>query len=80
MSVKKDVRLQVFITSSMDDRLDDMVSIMGMHKNELVRVAIANYLYGYGQSVRLVKELVTSGDVSDDDLLKRLGKVVDKPF
>lgn len=80
MSVKKDVRLQVFITNNMDDKLDDMASIMGLHKNEIVRVAIANYLYGYGQSVNLVRELVTSGDVSGDDLLKRLGKVADKPF
>jgi len=77
--MRKDVRLQVFITSKMDDKLDDMVSIMGMHKNEIIRVAIANYLYTWGQSVNLVKDLITSGDVSGADLFKRL-RDADKPF
>lgn len=77
--MKKDVRLQLFITGKMDDKLDDMVSIMGMHKNEIIRVAIANYLYTWGQSVNLVKDLVTSGTVSSDDLFKRL-RDADKPF
>lgn len=77
--MKKDVRLQLFITAKMDDKLDDMVSIMGMHKNEIIRVAIANYLYTWGQSVNLVKDLVTSGAVSSDDLFKRL-RDADKPF
>lgn len=79
MNMKKDVRLQLFITAKMDDKLDDMVSIMGMHKNEIIRVAIANYLYTWGQSVNLVKDLVTSGAVSSDDLFKRL-RDADKPF
>lgn len=77
--MKKDVRLQLFITGKMDDKLDDMVSLMGMHKNEIIRVAIANYLYTWGQSVNLVKDLITSGDVSSDDLFKRL-RDADKPF
>jgi|BioPla2DNA2_1021312.scaffolds.fasta_scaffold31784_2 hypothetical protein len=79
MSFKKDVRLQVFITSKMDDKLDDMVSLMGMHKNEIIRVAIANYLYTWGESVNLARDLATSGDTSVFDLFKRL-KNVDEPF
>ena len=79
MSFKKDVRLQVFITSKMDDKLDDMVSLMGMHKNEIIRVAIANYLYTWGESVNLARDLATSGDASVFDLFKRL-KNVDEPF
>lgn len=79
MSLKKDVRLQVFITSKMDDKLDDMVSLMGMHKNEIIRVAIANYLYTWGESVNLAKDLATSGDMSVAALFERL-RNVDKPF
>lgn len=79
MNMKKDVRLQVFVTSKMDDKLDDMVALMGMHKNEIIRVAIATYLYTWGESVNLARDLVTSGDVSGADLFKRL-RDADKPF
>lgn len=77
--MKKDVRLQVFVTSKMDDKLDDMVALMGMHKNEIIRVAIATYLYTWGESVNLARDLATSGDTSVFDLFKRL-KNVDEPF
>ena len=42
----KSVRLQVFVSSYVDDRLEDLSKVMGMHKNEIVRVAISNYLLG----------------------------------
>ena len=51
----KSVRLQVFVSSDVDDRLDDLSEIMGMHKNEIVRVAIANYLFGLSESVNIAK-------------------------
>lgn len=77
--MKKDVRLQLFITSKMDDKLDDMVSLMGMHKNEIIRVAIANYLYTWGESVNLAKDLATRGDDAFASLFERL-RNADKPF
>jgi len=51
----KSVRLQVFVSSDVDDRLDDLSEVMGMHKNEIVRVAIANYLLGLSESVNIVR-------------------------
>lgn len=53
---KKDIRLQVFVTPSMDDKLDDIAEMMGMHKNELVRYAIAQMVLGYETGVKLIKE------------------------
>lgn len=54
--MKQDVRLQVFVTSEMDDNLDTLSELMGMRKNEIVRVAIATYVAGFKQSVGLVRE------------------------
>ena len=59
-SMKKirNVRLQLFVSPDVDDRLDDLSEIMGLHKNEIVRVAIANYLLGINESVNVAKSLV----------------------
>lgn len=54
----KSVRLQVFVSADVDDRLDDLSEIMGMHKNEIVRVAIANYLFGLSESVNIARGIV----------------------
>lgn len=56
--MKQDVRLQVFVTSEMDDNLDMLSELMGLRKNEIVRVAIANYVAGFKQGVGLVREYV----------------------
>lgn len=53
----RNVRLQVFVSADVDDRLDDLSEIMGMHKNEIVRVAIANYLLGLSESVNIVRDI-----------------------
>lgn len=53
MAEKKDVKLQVFVTASMDDKLDDMSQLMGMSKNELVRFAIATLVGGWNKSVEI---------------------------
>ena len=58
------VRLQAFVTPEVDDRLDDLAEVMGMHKNEIVRVAIANYLFGMQESVKIVK------GIAEKDMLK----------
>lgn len=60
---KRDVRLQVFITPKMDDKLDDIADIMGMSKNELVRYAIAQLCAGYETSIRLIKDEVAKGNI-----------------
>lgn len=52
---KKDVRLQVFVTEEMDDRLTDLADLMGMRKNELVRYAIGNLVMGYNLGVQEMK-------------------------
>lgn len=57
MKKKRDVRLQVFVSADVDDRLDELCEIMGLRKNELVRVAIANYLFGLSESVDIVKAI-----------------------
>jgi len=53
----RNIRLQVFVSSQIDDKLDELSEAMGLHKNEIVRVAIANYLYGVSESVNMVREL-----------------------
>ena len=66
-SMKKirNVRLQLFVSPDVDDRLDDLSEIMGLHKNEIVRVAIANYLLGINESVNVAKSLVTKEFVKE---------------
>lgn len=54
--MKQDVRLQVFVTEAMDDKLDDLSKIMGLRKNEVVRVAIASYMASWEQSMGILKE------------------------
>jgi len=64
MSRSRMIRLQAFVTPEVDDRLDDLAEVMGMHKNEIVRVAIANYLFGMQESVNIVK------GIAERDILK----------
>jgi len=66
-SMKKirNVRLQLFVSPDVDDRLDDLSEIMGLHKNEIVRVAIANYLLGINESVNVAKSLVAKEFVKE---------------
>lgn len=72
----RNVRLQIFVSADVDDKLSDLSKIMGLHKNELIRVAIANYLFGVSESVNIVrgvaekkmqKEFDRGADVVDGD-------------
>ena len=54
---KRDVRLQIFVTQSMDDKLDDVAELMGMSKGELCRMAIGNLILGYNKSIDIMKEI-----------------------
>lgn len=53
----KNVRLQIFVSADIDNKLDDLSEIMGMRKNEIIRVAIANYLFGVSESVNIVRDI-----------------------
>lgn len=56
MADKRDVRLQIFVTSEIDDKLEMYSGVMGLSKNELVRYAISQLLLGYEESIKMVKE------------------------
>jgi predicted DNA-binding protein len=68
---KRNVRLQIFVSSDVDDRLDDLSEIMGMHKNEIIRVAIANYLFGLSESVNIVR------NIAEKEIRKEVDKAAD---
>ena len=53
----RNVRLQIFVSDDIDNKLDDLSEIMGMHKNEIIRAAIANYLFGLSESVNIVRDI-----------------------
>lgn len=53
---KRDVRLQVFVTADVDDRLTDMCEIMGLSKNEMIRQAIGQMLLGFDSAIKVVKD------------------------
>lgn len=64
MADRKDVRLTVFVTPKMDDQLDEIATLQGLSKHELIRTALANYIGGWNQSVQLVRQM------ADEKLLK----------
>ena len=64
---KRDVRLQVFITPSMDDKVTDLADMMGMSKNELVRYAIAQLCAGYETGVRLIRDEINKGRLEEKE-------------
>lgn len=72
MKKKKNVRLQIVISSEIDDRLDDLSEIMGMHKNDIVRFSIANYLLGLSESVNIVR------DIAEKEMQKEIDKAEDQ--
>ena len=68
---KRNVRLQIFVSADVDDKLDDLSEVMGMHKNEIIRVATANYLLGLSESVKIVK------DIAEKEMQKEIDKAKD---
>lgn len=57
---KRDVRLQIFVTPVMDDKITDIAELMGMNKNEVVRMAIGQLVLGYDASIDLLKKSVNT--------------------
>lgn len=72
MADRKDIRLTVFVTAKTDDQLDYISELQGLTKHELIRVAIANYIGGWQQSVELCKGLVEEsllGKIGENDII-----------
>ena len=55
-SQKKDIRLQVFVSAQMDDKITDIADVMGITKNGFVRYCIANGVLGFEQTYKLMNE------------------------
>lgn len=68
MADRKDVRLTVFVTAKMDDQLDDIATLQGLSKHELIRTALANYIGSWNQSIELVRQM------ADEKMLKMLSE------
>jgi len=69
----RNVRLQVFVSAQIDNKLEELSEIMGLNKNEIVRVAIANYLYGISESVNMVR------DIAERKMKLKIDKAEDSP-
>lgn len=55
-NLKKDIRLQIFVTEKMDDQIEDVAEIMGISKSDVVRYAVSLFCGSWNKSIELVKE------------------------
>lgn len=53
---KKDVKIQLYITTKMDDKLDLIVDTMGLSKSEVIRSFIAQGCMAFDQSISLIRD------------------------
>ena len=53
----KDVRLQIYVTSNMDDQIEDIAEIMGLTKSDFIRYALSNAINAQSQTLKVLKEL-----------------------
>lgn len=53
----KDVRLQIYVTSTMDDQIDDIANLMGLTKADFIRYALANAINAQNQTIEILREL-----------------------
>ncbi len=53
---KKDVKYNLFVTSKMDNDIAIMSDMMGVSKNEFIRMCLAQALLGYRTGIEVVKE------------------------
>ena len=58
MASRYPVRIQLFVTESMDDQLDDMADVMQITKPELIRYILGQALIGQKAVIDAVKEKV----------------------
>ena len=54
---KKDVRLQVYVTSNMDDQIDDIAEIMGLTKLDFIRYALSNAINAQNQTLQVLRDI-----------------------
>lgn len=60
---KKDVKYNLFVTSKMDNDIAIMSDMMGISKNEFVRMCLAQALLGYRTGIEVVKESLSNSTV-----------------
>ncbi len=53
---KKDVKYALYVTSKMDEDINQMADLMGVSKHEFIRMAIAQAMLGYKTSLQMVRE------------------------
>lgn len=81
---KRDVRLQIFITPDMDDKLCDIAELMGITKNELVRYSIGTLCASWKTGIDLASKEVNrqlgdgqlKGQLDISSVLKKGQKIV----
>lgn len=59
----QDIRLQVFITPEINERVSELARTMGLKKNEVVRTAIATYVAQWYKSVEIVGDMMKDPNV-----------------
>lgn len=70
---RKDVRLVTMISPKMDDAIIDMAEMKGLSKSEIVRTALAEYLFSQKMAVKMVGEALKDSvvDVIKEELKKQ---------
>ena len=53
---KKDIRYQVFVTSTMDDKVTQIAQVMGLSKMELIRYFIAQGCLAYESGMKMIQD------------------------
>lgn len=53
---KKDIRYQVFVTSTMDDKVTQIAQVMGLSKMELIRYFIAQGCLSYESGMKIIQD------------------------
>lgn len=71
---KQDIRLQIYVTEAMDDKIDFMAESMGLRKSEFIKLAIANYIGQWSQGVEIAKSYMKDHPELVDEALGRKGQ------
>lgn len=53
---KKDVKIQLYITSKMDDKLQFACDSLGLSKSEMIRYFIAQGCMGFDESIKMLRD------------------------
>lgn len=58
MAMKYPIKINLFISEEMDDRLDDVCEVMGVAKHDFIRVTLGNALMGFDTAKKVFREKV----------------------